>query len=140
MVARELLLVVVLDSPEPALKPLLALEPRLVTDSAREQVLTSRGRNGSRDVVVVDEDDPAVEPAVDDDFLIIALIGAIYLRGLLRWWWYLERACNAMQQTLKPQRRKKANDAIIESNCSCLCLHKKSSGRNPNRRSKSRIR
>ena len=75
MVARELLLVVVLDSPEPALKPLLALEPRLATDSAREQVLTSRGRKGSREavVVVVDEDDPAaaVDPAVDDDFLIM---------------------------------------------------------------------
>ena len=78
MVARELLLVVVLDSPEPALKPLLALEPRLATDSAREQVLTSRGRKGSRDVVVVvvDEDDPAaaVDPAVDDDFLIMLSI------------------------------------------------------------------
>ena len=77
MVARELLLVVVLDSPEPALKPLLALEPRLATDSAREQVLTSRGRKGSREVVVVvDEDDPAaaVDPAVDDDFLIMLSI------------------------------------------------------------------
>ena len=79
LVARELLLVVVLDSPEPALKPLLALEPRLATDSAREQVLTSRGRKGSRDVVVVvvvEEDDPAaaVDPAVDDDFLIMLII------------------------------------------------------------------
>ena len=85
MVARELLLVVVLDSPEPALKPLLALEPRLVTDSAREQVLTSRGRKGSRDVVVMDEDDPAVDPAVDDDFLIMVILCSICYSGQFVW-------------------------------------------------------
>ena len=88
MVARELLLVV-LDSPEPALKPLLALEPRLVTDSAREQVLTSRGRKGSREVVVMDEDDPAVDPAVDDDFLIMVIC---YFCAV---WAYPGRACKA---------------------------------------------
>ncbi len=55
-----------LDNPDPPLKPLLALDPRLVTDSAREHVLTSRGRNGSRDVVVDEADDPAAD---DEDFL-----------------------------------------------------------------------
>jgi hypothetical protein len=78
LVARELLLFVPLDKadPDPALKPLLALDPRLVVDSAREHVLTSRGRNGSRDVGM-DEDDPAADPAVDADLLIVpALVGA----------------------------------------------------------------
>ena len=74
---RELLLLpplVPLDSPDPPLKPLLALDPRLVTDSARGYVLTSLGRNGSRDVVVAD--DPAVDDPVadDEDFLIVPVI------------------------------------------------------------------
>ena len=73
MVRELLLLPPPLDNPDPPLKPLLALDPRLVTESARGCVLTSLGRNGSRDVVV---DDPAVdEPVADDeDFLIMPLI------------------------------------------------------------------
>ena len=108
MVARELLLVV-LDSPEPALKPLLALEPRLVTDSAREQVLTSRGRKGSREVVVMDEDDPAVDPAVDDDFLIMVICYFCAVLGVSR---TCLQGSKRQAKTLKPQRRKNANDAI----------------------------
>ena len=63
----------------------------------------------------MDEDDPAVDPAVDEDFLIMVMLcSTCYFCTVLRV--YLERACNAAegQPDLKPQRRKNANDAIIE--------------------------